>query len=41
MDAMLGEVEALVAEHGEWSAAARAREEDAEASLLARARELS
>jgi argininosuccinate lyase len=41
MDVMLGEVDALVAEHGEWNAAARAREEGAEAALLARARELS
>ena len=41
MDAMLAEVDAVVAEHASWSDAVRAREQHSEESLLARARELA
>jgi hypothetical protein len=41
MDAMLAEVDELVAEEERWSDAARERETAAETALLARARELA
>ena len=41
MDAMLAEIDATLAAHDSWSAAAREQESAAEAALLARARELA
>jgi argininosuccinate lyase len=41
MTAMLDDIDASLAEHERWSAAARERQEAAEAALLARAQELS
>jgi argininosuccinate lyase len=41
MAQMLDGIEASIAEHARWSETARAREADAEAALLARARELA
>ncbi|HKI90819.1 MAG TPA: hypothetical protein VJ986_00840, partial [Gaiellaceae bacterium] len=41
MDAMLDGIEVSLAEHDRWSAAARERQEAADAALLTRARELS
>jgi hypothetical protein len=41
MDAMLAELDALLAEHEGWGRTAQERESSAEAALLARARELA
>jgi hypothetical protein len=41
MEEMLDGIQATLAEHARWSAAAAEREQAAEAALVARARELS